>query len=83
MLMEMSELPVEVLIGTLQNLEEKSRIAYFDPTVVRFLVTLSSSLMNDVESRKHADVIAFAFWIRKSNLEITVSKYQADRNRVG
>jgi hypothetical protein len=81
--MEMSELPVEVLIGTLQNLEEKSRIPYFDPTVVRFLVTLSSSLMNDVESRKHADVMAFAFWIRKSNLEITVSKYQADRNRVG
>lgn len=83
MFMEISDFPVEVQIGTLQNLEEKPRISYFDPTVVRFLVTLSSSLINDVESRKHADVMAFAFWIRKSNLEIAVSKYQADRNRVG
>jgi hypothetical protein len=83
MLMDMSKLPVEVLIGTLQNLDERPRISYFDPTVVKFLITLSSSLMNDLESRKHADVMAFAFWIRKSNLEIIVSKYQADRNRVG
>ena len=79
----MSETPVQVLYGSLENLVERPRISFFDSNVVNFLSELSASLINDVESRKHGDVIAFAFWIRKSKLANSASEYQKDRNRVG
>jgi hypothetical protein len=80
---EMSEKPVQVLYGSLENLGERPRISFFDSDVVNFLSEFSASLLNDAESRNHGDVIAFAFWIRKSKLANLASEYQKDRNRVG
>lgn len=74
---------IEVLVGNYEELLEPPQIAYFDPDVISFLVELSTSLLGDVESRNYGDVVAFAYWIRKSNVEVVKNKYKLAQNRVG
>ena len=73
----------EVLIGDHTALSECSQISYFDSQVIRFLRELSSAILSDEMSRNHGDVIAFAFWIRSSNLDSMQAKYTKELNRTG
>jgi hypothetical protein len=81
--METIDSGIEVLVGNYEGLTEAPQIAYFDLDVIGFLVELSSSLLGDIESRNHGDVVAFAYWIRKSNIEMIKNKYHLAQNRVG
>ena len=83
MSMVMNDSGIEVLVGNYEELLEPPQIAYFDPDVISFLVELSTSLLGDVESRNYGDVVAFAYWIRKSNVEVVKNKYKLAQNRVG
>jgi hypothetical protein len=73
----------EILLGDLTTLTGSSQISYFDPQVIQFLRELSSSILGDPLSRSHGDVIAFAYWIRPSNLDSAVEKYAKESNRAG
>lgn len=73
----------EILLGDLTNLTGSPQISYFDPQVIKFLRELSSSILNDPLSRSHGDVIAFAFWIRPSNLDSAMDNYAKESNRTG
>ncbi len=74
---------IEVLTGAYKGLQEHTKLAYFDPDVISFLSELSSALLDDIESRNYGDVVAFGYWIRKSNLEAVKNKYKSEQNRVG
>ncbi len=71
------------LIGDATALAETSQISYFDPLVIEFLKELSSSILLDPLSRNHGDVLAFAYWIRASNLDSAVKNYSVEPNRTG
>ncbi len=71
------------LLGDATSLNENSQISYFDPVVIEFLKELSSSLLSNPHSRSHGDVIAFAYWIRASNLDAAVKNYSSESNRTG
>ena len=40
----------------------------FDSILREFLIDLSSELINRPESRTYPDIMAFAFWCRKANI---------------
>ena len=74
---------LEILIGDHTALAECPQISYFDTKVIEFLKELSSAILSDALSRSHGDVIAFAYWIRSSNLDSAVEKYAIESNRTG
>ena len=62
-------------IENLDNLNLKNLKIYkpFDKNIIEFLNELSSSLIKNKENLKYPEIIAFAFWIRRANLE-TIEK---------
>lgn len=83
MSMEIPSSGITTLLGDVNTLAEISQISYFDPDVIEFLKNLSSSILNNPESRSHGDVMAFAYWIRASNLEAAFENYGGESNRTG
>ena len=83
MFTEIPDANYEILIGYDTDLTESPQISYFDSQVIQFLRELSSAMLSDALSRSHGDVIAFAYWIRSSNLELAVEKYATESNRTG
>jgi len=73
----------EILVGDHTALAECPQISYFDSKVIKFLKELSSAILSDELSRSHGDVVAFAYWIRSSNLDSAVQKYTIESNRTG
>jgi hypothetical protein len=83
MFTETSNTNFEILVGDHTTLAECPQISYFDSKVVEFLKELSLTILSDGLSRTHGDVIAFAYWIRSSNLDFAVKKYTKESNRTG
>lgn len=71
------------LMGDVTAFDELSQISYFDPLVIEFLKELSSSILLNPLSRNHGDVLAFAYWIRASNLDLAIKNYTVEQNRTG
>lgn len=44
-------------------------IAPFSPLVCEFLDVLSKEILNDKQLKSHSDIVSFAFWIRKGNIQ--------------
>jgi len=40
----------------------------YDPILCEFLDNLSSEIRSDKRSRNHPDIMTFAFWCRKANI---------------
>lgn len=55
----------------------------FSEIACEFLISLSDSILKDDESRDHGDVMAFAYWCRKSNLTKMRSEYSSTTCRKG
>jgi hypothetical protein len=70
-------------MGDATALAETSQISYFDPVVIEFLKELSSAILLNPLSRNHGDVLAFAYWIRASNLDSAIKNYSVELNRTG
>ena len=49
----------------------------------RFVAALSTSLMSDTATRALPDVVAFAWWCRKANIEKLAAEYQVNQLRIG
>ena len=72
---------LNVLAGSYKLKIESNPI--FNDISKEFLNDLSKLLFNDKEIRKFADVTSFAFWTRKSNLDLIEKKIVDDKLRVG
>lgn len=55
----------------------------FSDEIIFFLEGLSQALLVNAEMRQYDDIIAFAFWCRKSNIGKMKKKWSANENRLG
>lgn len=67
----------------LKRMPEVKSLGVFHEDVICFLDGLSSLLLRDGALRKYPDVISFAFWIRKRNLEQMGKKYRDGQLKLG
>ncbi len=61
---------IECLSGSLEDVKSIQAIRSLEPfedEIIDFLDEVSKTIMKDALCKKYADVITFAFWIRKSN----------------
>ena len=72
---------IEILVGTLPNRAWAD--TPFSEVACAFLADLSASLMRNTEAKQHADVIAFAFWCRKAQIERLMHRYADGHVRLG
>ena len=70
------------LVG--QNMLPCTRpLAPYDELACDFLNRLSSQLLADAEAKTYPDVIAFAFWCRRANIEKLKREFAETRVRLG
>lgn len=55
----------------------------FDENICNFLSTLSEKILSEKQAYKYVDLITFAFWIRKKNLNKLKNKYTNGEIRLG
>jgi len=63
---------IDILVGNENNILNCESIparGVFFNDAISFLEDLSAYLFHDAEAKRYADVMAFAFWIRRANLE--------------
>lgn len=71
---------VDFLTGdaeTVAMIDEAVPDAPFDEKRIDFLDAVSKYIMKDTRSRAFPDVVTFAFWIRKANMNIAKKKHEA------
>lgn len=59
---------MNVVLGSLESVDEAFPLAPYDPLVCEFLSTLSRNLLSSMYARKYSDVVSFAYWIRSANI---------------
>lgn len=77
---------VDYLIGDasfLNNACYVPALPIFSDRVLSFLDQLSKELMHDPRARGYPDVISYAFWIRKGNMELLRRGYSKEIQRMG
>jgi len=62
---------------------EKNINKIFDNNICEFLYELSDQILKNQDAKKYADLITFAFWIRKKNLFRIINKYDNNEIRLG
>jgi hypothetical protein len=72
---------VEYLIGS-EHITNRP-LRPFDDVVCGFLARLSEKLMGDAMARRFPDIIALAFWMRKSNIQRLKEQYRAYSDHLG
>lgn len=70
----------ELSVETMQTVKA---LPIFDEMIVEFLDELSKRLRKDRRAKSYADVMAYAFWIRKASLERLRKKYELEDMRLG
>lgn len=71
-----------IKVAHIDELKQLSVLQPFDKRVCEFFNQLSSALRKDIRAKKFPDIITFAFFIRKANLEKLKNLYQTT-NRIG
>ena len=77
---------VTFLVGdddVLLNMEITPVLPIFSNKVREFLSILSNELLHNNNAKQFGDVIAYAFWIRKTAIDRECEKYDSEINRVG
>lgn len=64
---------------TLEQMPELPVDEPFAPARIEFLNTVSRILLSDRETKRYPDIVTFAFWIRKANLEQLKRRFSKDR----
>lgn len=72
---------IKYLIGN-QNTSHRSLRIFADESCA-FLDDLSRTILASQESKAYPDLISFAFWIRKANIQKLKASYQSNTNRLG
>lgn len=84
--MQLEDRDIRFLVGNKEILSRMPMIKtleIFHRNILLFLEELSSKLLRESELRKYPDVAAFAFWIRKKNLERQREIYENEQLKVG
>lgn len=77
---------IDFLIGNdeiLERIVSVPALPIFSNKMVNFFNQLSIDLMHDNEAKKYPDIIAYAFWIRKSHLDSVRENYKSNIQRIG
>ena len=74
---------VEVLAGSCVGVEKLRALTPFSKEAVNFLKAWSRLLLSDPETREYADVISFAYWCRKANLNRVERSVALQEKRLG
>ncbi len=74
---------LEWVCGDGSVLEYKPVGTPFEPKVALFLERFSRNILRDPAARVYSDLVAFAFWCRRSNLERLKKQSQDGRLRLG
>ena len=74
---------IAVLAGSLSKTIASNPLPIFSDLVCDFLSKLSSELLSAKEIKTNADVAAFAFWCRKSNISKMKLEDLAEGSRIG
>jgi len=74
---------VEYLVGSGERDVGRLPLRPYDALVCEWLSDLSSELMADEEARQYADVISFAYWCRRANIERLKEQFVTDELRLG
>lgn len=73
-----------VLVGFESEAISNAPRVIFDESRIEFLSSLSRRLMNDPQVRQLPDIVTFAYWCRRANLERLRSRYLSnDKLQVG
>lgn len=62
---------------------ENTGLKIFAEDVCNFLDDLSKIILADKESRTYPDLVSFAFWIRKANIQKIKNSYATQSGRIG
>ena len=84
--MQINTEKIDFLVGNkeiLEHMEQVSALPMFSQKMMEFLADLSGRLMKDKRSRQYQDIMAYAYWIRKSSLETARKKHTDYENRTG
>lgn len=70
------------LLGAPGDIDEAPEIL-FHPLRIDFLADLSKTLISGSQSRDYPDIVTFAFWCRKANIESFAKRWDHAKLRVG
>ncbi len=71
------------LLGTPEGFAPRGAAIPYDSLHCEFLAALSSALLADAEARRYADIVSFAYWCRKANIERLRQDFSAPQVRLG
>ena len=77
---------IQFLTGSKEDLEQLAKLParpMFDERTMEFLGALSREILRDRRTKEYADVVSYAFWIRKSSLEKVKAEYGKAERRMG
>lgn len=77
----MSENKVKYLVGN-EKIVARPRIP-FDEKICEFLDAFSKEILKDATLKSYTDVVSFAFWIRKANIQKQKQEYVSKCPRLG
>ena len=73
---------IHCMLGDLEEISDVGEQP-FHPLRIEFLATLSKALRLDARTKAFPDVITFAFWCRRANIESLAKKQNTTQLRVG
>lgn len=77
---------IDFLVGNyeiLSSMDKVPALPTFSDTTVDFLSALSREILHDKRSRSYADVMSYAYWIRRASIEIAKKEHLDYKNRIG
>ncbi|MBK9443380.1 MAG: acyl-CoA reductase [Comamonadaceae bacterium] len=73
---------IRCLLGNLDHIDDAPETV-FHPLRIDFLASLSNALMTDPRSKAFPDVVTFAFWCRRANIQNLAKAQDKTRLRIG
>jgi hypothetical protein len=74
---------IEYLLGNYVDVFNAHPIAPFADIARHFLAELSVRLMKNSQAKRFPDIISFAYWCRRSNIEKIASEFKDGGDRIG
>lgn len=77
---------IHYIVGDSQILYDMRKVpvmSLFSEQVLDFFSKLSNSLLKDKRAKEYQDILSYAFWIRRANIEREKSRHINSENRIG
>lgn len=84
--MQINSSELKFIVGNadvLDKMPETAALPLFSDKAMTFLSALSSEILHDKRSRAFADVVSYAYWIRKASLEKAKQNHKDCGSRIG